>query len=333
MGIDWEYLLNCEDGERLADAYNDAIPEPDDYPYDDPECNDDIEENEDAGQEEEANTEDLLDRPLVELSDDEKIAAFNLRDCCTPYLITILKGEKNSWKGNDTTLTGMDDNQYPACDRLFHANSIKTSLRFIERKALFSREFGENEGLQTYQRSDSFDRQLGVYNDIFFDNIDIPYRSGTNRSAYGPVMFVFKIDILKNQKIRILKFNPWNGRDQDDITYNQLFFSGIEEIKSILCVDHHYNTNRVNFLENFEHHTTVFNTSELPFGNNLDFIYVEKCYDGSGRENELKNVLENALNEAGLDVPVIIRKDDPDTSFYGLAAEAEELWSFPQDIE
>ncbi len=334
MGIDWEYLLGTG-GENLERAYNDAIPEPDSYPcddslYEDDEFNGEVNDGEECEAyepEEDMDPEILLNAPLCGLSHRQMKAAFFVNDNHAPYLISVLKGERNTWKGNDTTLTGMDDQQYPVCDRLFHANSVKTALSFIRNKELFSRAYGEEHGLQTTQSSDSLDKLLGIYNDIFFDNIDIPYRSGTNRSAYGPVMFVFNIDILKGQKIRILKSNPWSCGNREGLAYNDLFYSGIEEIKSILSENNQYNQNRVAFLGDFNHHTTVFDTPVLPFGDNLEAIYLEQCFDGSGRENELKDSLECELRNVGLDIPVIIRKDPPNLSFTGLAADAQELWN------
>ncbi len=329
MGIDWEELLGAE-GADLERAYNDAIPEPDPYFYGD----DEYEEAEGGKSEEPAiDPEILLNTPLYDLTDAQKKAAFNAAYDGTPYLLAVLKGENNFWRGNDTTLKGMDDMEYPACDRLFHANSVKTAIQFIRGEGLFSRAYGEERGLQTSQNSDQIDKQLGVYNDIFFDNVDIPHISGTNRSAYGPVMFVFKPDILEGQKARILKCNPWSREDRNTLTYNDMFYSGIEEIKTILNADGRQNINRVAFLQDFDHHTTVFDTPVLPFGGNLEAIYVEQCYDGSGKENELKSILENELRISHLHVPVIIRKDPPDTSFTGLATSEEELWYIdPDDI-
>ena len=329
MGIDWEELLGAG-GKDLDRAYNDAIPEPDPYFYGD----DEYEEAEGGKSEEQAiDPAILLNTPLFELTDAQKKAAFNAAYDGTPYLLAVLKGDTNFWHGSDKTLKGIDDREYPACDRLFHANSVKTSIQFIRHKGLFSRAFGEKRGFQTPQNSDLIDKQLGVYNDIFFDNVDIPHISGTNRSAYGPVMFVFKPEVLKDHKVRILKCNPWSREDRNTLTYNDLFYSGVEEIRTILNDDGRQDVNRVAFLGDFDHHTTVFDTPVLSFGGNLEAIYIEQCYDGSGKENELKSILENELRISGLDVPVIIRKDPPDTAFTGLATSAEELWYIdPDDI-
>ena len=350
MGIDWEYLLNAE-GERLERAYNDAIPEPDDFFDDfDEYYDEDFYESESDGEAEEAPaiagepanaeatvpaepvTAELMDHPLHELSAEQKIALFHLNDCRASYLISIMKGERNRWKGRNRTLEGADGNSYPACDRLFHANSVRTSIEFIRRKALLSRAFGENEIHQTTQRSDDLDKQLGIYNDIFFDNIDIPSRCGTNRSAYGPIMFVFKVDILKGHPIRILKCNPWSAENMENLSYNDLFFSDVDEIRNILIENHQMDQNRVDFLSDFNHHTTVFNTSELPFGDFLEAIYLEKSPNDTGLENAVKDHLEYELGYVGLDVPVVIRNNPPNAAEYGLAAAYEELWEdFPED--
>ena len=117
------------------------------------------------------------------------------------------------------------------------------------------------------------------------------------------------------------------------IIKNLILFSGIEEIKTIMTDGGHIDINRVAFLGDFDHHTTVFDTALLPFDGNLEAIYVEQCPDGSGKENELKSILENELRISSLNVPVIIRKDPPDASFTGLAASEDDLWFIdPDDI-
>ena len=132
MGIDWEELLGAG-GKDLDRAYNDAIPEPDPYFYGD----DEYEEAEGGKSEEQAiDPAILLNTPLFELTDAQKKAAFNVAYDGTPYLLAVLKGDINFWHGSDKTLKGIDDREYPACDRLFHANSVKTSIQFIRQCAI-----------------------------------------------------------------------------------------------------------------------------------------------------------------------------------------------------
>jgi hypothetical protein len=339
MGIDWEWMLGAE-GADLQRAYEDSIPDNDCYDrsddYDDYEEDEEYEDEEGDIEEEiqqaEAEIEALSQRPIRSLTDEEResLGEHYTSPATSGYIRAVLKGEKNNFRGRDTHLTCEGEN-YPACDRLFHANSVKTSINFIRRMALFSRKFGEERYLQTVQNSDIIDKEFGVWNDIFFDNVDIPYKSGNNVSAYGPVMFVFKVDILKNAKVRMLKCNPWNRRDED-LKYSDIFFTSSDDIKEGIRSNEGatIDIRRVNFLGDFEHHTTVYDTEELPFGDNLEAIYIEKCINTPGRENELKTLIENALAEAGIGgVPVRIRDNEPSREFIGYATDQDELWEFP----
>ncbi|MCR5637474.1 MAG: hypothetical protein K6F97_01305, partial [Lachnospiraceae bacterium] len=198
MGIDWEWMLGAE-GADLQRAYEDSIPD-NDY-YDESDDYDDYEEDEEEegvieeeeNPQAEAEIEALSQRPIRSLTDEEResLGERYTSPATSGYIRAILYGRNNNFRGRDKHLTCEGEN-YPACDRLFHANSVKTSINFIRRMALFSRKFGEERNLQTVQNSDVIDKEFGVWNDIFFDNVDIPYKSGNNVSAYGPVMFVFK---------------------------------------------------------------------------------------------------------------------------------------------
>lgn len=61
---------------------------------------------------------------------------------------------------------------------LFHVNSVITSLTFIDNGGLLSRETVEEYNLpQTDQQSDDIDKKFNIYNDIFFDSVDIHERA------------------------------------------------------------------------------------------------------------------------------------------------------------
>ena len=324
MGIDWEFLLGA-DGENLADAYNDALDDDDDWGG----SRDDFD---DYGDESEGDSdEELLDRlkatPLYSLTDEEKVILGDhmTENNNTNYIIKVLDGVINNVH-DLSVVNDISGNTHPAADRLFHANSVISSINYIRNRKMLSRQRGEELAIQTAQNSDDVDRCFGIFNDIFFDNVDIPSVSGTNQSAYGPVMFVFRTNILCGRKVRILKCNPWAAENKEELRYDEVFFdihSMSEEIRTI----GEFNFGRIGFLSNFGHHTTVFNTPELDFGDNLECLLVEKHCDG--RENELADLLKRELAAAGLNVPVFIRQDAPSRDF-GFATDYEELWRFPE---
>ena len=101
--------------------------------------------------------------------------------------------------------------QNPRSEGLYHANSVRTSLSYLDLGYLYPRSRGAGE--QTAQASDEMDRELMIYDDIFFDNIDIAQIC--NGSVYGPIMFVFDDDILDDAEIRITKTNPYSGNGWD----------------------------------------------------------------------------------------------------------------------
>ena len=96
-------------------------------------------------------------------------------------------------------------------NNLFHANTISTSITFLNEKNLLSRKYVEDNNLfQTPQYTDNKDKRYGIWDDIFLDAIDIhtEFRRPNN---YGPFLFSFDLDILKSdlvKTIRITKVNP-----------------------------------------------------------------------------------------------------------------------------
>ena len=96
-------------------------------------------------------------------------------------------------------------------NHLYHANSVLTSLTYLHNGGLISRETVEKFSLpQTPQSSDETDKDLGIYNDIFFDSVDIHERKG-DVNHYGPITFVYNINVLNelgNYDICVTKDNP-----------------------------------------------------------------------------------------------------------------------------
>src|SRR5690606_37273074 len=93
---------------------------------------------------------------------------------------------------------------------LYHANTVATSMTFIEQNGLLSRGAVEARQLfQTPQDSDEIDKAIDVWNDVFFDSDDLHgYFPRENR--YGPVSFKFFVDLVLNENYHfwVTKNNP-----------------------------------------------------------------------------------------------------------------------------
>lgn len=116
---------------------------------------------------------------------------------------------------------------------LFHANTVATSLLYLEHKNLLSRQYVEDHKLyQTSQYTDEKDKKLGIYDDIFLDIVDIhSYLSRPN--FYGPFLFVFNVEILISgliEAVRITKKNPsaWDPEGNTD----EWYYSKIEDFEA-----------------------------------------------------------------------------------------------------
>lgn len=183
-------------------------------------------------------------------------------------------------------------------DKLYHVNTVVTSLSFINQGGLLSRQTAEIMGVpQTPQSSDDIDREFGIYNDIFFDSVDIHERAG-RPNDYGPVMFVYAIDVLdslRDYDICITKDNPirWNT----NMEYSDKYFTEIKDLALYFCKG------------NFFQHITVKDIS-VP----MPFDYLEEIViDDPGMEhiellNKAKESIESSLDRIGIRVPVNVRK-------------------------
>lgn len=112
---------------------------------------------------------------------------------------------------------------------IFHANSVLTSCHFLKKGSIVSRGSIERLNLaQTEQYTDDIDQMYGIWFDLFFDSSDIHHRA-KRPNKYGPVTFVFNIDILLSSSITwITKRNPahWDELDQID-----KWFQSLEEVE------------------------------------------------------------------------------------------------------
>jgi len=98
---------------------------------------------------------------------------------------------------------------------LYHANSVVTACSYLKEGALLSRREVEARKIpQTWQNSDSKDKKLHIWNHIFLDMYDFhKLRSDTN--MYGPVLFVFDLEILRSgyvKDLNITQINPTHWR-------------------------------------------------------------------------------------------------------------------------
>ena len=148
--------------------------------------------------------------------------------------------------------------------QIFHANSILTSCLFLQNQKLLSRGNVKQKGLyQTPQDSDKIDRKYGIWHDIFLDTVDI-HRRANARNQYGPVTFVFDINVLiKNYtgKIWITKLNPtkWAGKKK-----HERWFQNADDLRENLVIG------------NFDHMIVLRHCGgELPFKKYLSSILID----------------------------------------------------------
>ncbi|MEZ7204893.1 hypothetical protein [Pseudoalteromonas sp. DY56-GL79] len=113
---------------------------------------------------------------------------------------------------------------------LYHANTVATSITFIEEDGLLSREYIENKGLyQTPQTSDEIDKLFDVFDDIFLDTTDL-HKHFCRQNHYGPVLFQFSLELLLDDEFEIwvTKDNPIYWSKNSDVSDN--YFESVEEL-------------------------------------------------------------------------------------------------------
>lgn len=270
--------------------------------------------------------ENLIETKIVNLSKKD-YEAITQHDTSNQYKVssywyTVISNKKGYRDWSNEYWEDSEETKWPYIGKLFHANSIKTSLDYIKKGYIYSRQKGEELNEQTAQRSDDLDKQLNIYNDIFFDTTDIPYNVGTNTSAYGPIMFVFNLEVIKNKKIRVTRVNPFVD---PDLTYDKMYYKSVDDIREGIN-----EIGTTKFLKNTQHHTTLYNTDYVPLKNNLYAIYIEKHRSGDGRESRIRDMIRAALDENGLKgVKTVIRGSYPSNDFYGYANDYDILWEEP----
>lgn len=120
-------------------------------------------------------------------------------------------------------------------EKLYHANSVTTSCTFLKQGGLVSRSFVENHNLsQTRQGSDLIDKKYGIWDRIFVDHVNIHYRAGRKKgpNQYGPVLFIFDLDVLrgllKDSEVFVTKMNPIYWRENQ--SNKERWFESVEEL-------------------------------------------------------------------------------------------------------
>lgn len=114
---------------------------------------------------------------------------------------------------------------------LHHANTVSTSFTFIEKKALLSRAYIEqNDLFQTSQKSDDDDKAHDVWGHVFLDGEDLHERY-SRANKYGPILFRINIELLNNpafQTVFVTKSNPWYWKESTKL--EDKFYSKIEDV-------------------------------------------------------------------------------------------------------
>lgn len=161
-------------------------------------------------------------------------------------------------------------------NQLFHANTELTASSFLNYRGIMSRGLMEQNNLPlTYQKSDEIDKQFGVWNDIFLDDVDIHARAGKS-NYYGNVLFCYATEILltPGHAIYITKTNPIDWKSETN------YFTDTTEFES------EYN------IGTFEQMITLKNSmTPLDFNGNIQRVILDK---------NVSQAFINHLNVSGL---------------------------------
>lgn len=116
--------------------------------------------------------------------------------------------------------------------RIYHADTVITSLSFLKAGGICSRQYLDRNKLpKTRQYSDCDDQYFNVFNDLFFDSVDIHGRA-RQYNKYGPVLFVFDLQMLLQEnfanRIFITKSNPCYWKTY--LECNDRYFTSLDEL-------------------------------------------------------------------------------------------------------
>lgn len=185
----------------------------------------------------------------------------------------------------------------------FHANTVKTSCTLIRQKGLLSRGAMSAQKLpMTPQSSDDIDKQFDVWNDIFFDLVDL-HGYFPRQNLYGPVCFKLSNEFLLDKNlpnICITKDNPiyWTNNMSEEEKY----YSSISE----------YITD---FEKSMKNHTiqskmfTIHNTKKhIPFKKYLVAITLDNPavkVNGVALFPLAKEAINSSLSESGFNIDIL----------------------------
>lgn len=184
---------------------------------------------------------------------------------------------------------------------LHHANSVATACQFIRSKSLLSRGSVDRLGLtQTPQKTDDADRRYSIWFDVFLDSVDI-HRRASRANAYGPVLFVFDINIINKNgtgRIWVTKCNPTKWSRKAD---EERWFQGKDDLSE-------------NFVKGRFDQMIVLRHcgGELPFGKHLKEVILDdpdaKTEDDVDLYSQAVGALRLAMQDARISVPIKRRK-------------------------
>lgn len=182
-------------------------------------------------------------------------------------------------------------------DKLHHANTVVTSLSFLRNGGLLSRGYAEESGIpQTPQKSDETDKDFGVYYDIFFDSVDIHVKS-LNVNHYGPVLFVYSLDVLDTSdiEVKVTKTNPiyW----PPGMTEEEKYFTDEAELEAGYSGT------------GFGQHITICNMRRpLSFEHLQNILIEDPKIAVTDYFDQAKKALEDEVRLQGITAPLTVRK-------------------------
>ncbi len=186
--------------------------------------------------------------------------------------------------------------------KIYHANTVATSVTFLSNGGLLSRGAVEERGLfQTSQDSDDLDKEYGIWNDIFFDSVDIHARA-KSVNQYGPVTFVYSVNLLDDLQEKAVKITKDNPIRWCEIPVEDRYFKDSTEM--------YFQYKKGNFGQ----HLTICDMHDpLPFAPHLRRIILDDpMISDSELFDRAKGKLSKLIEKMGLDVPLTIRECSSD---------------------
>lgn len=183
-------------------------------------------------------------------------------------------------------------------DKLYHANSVRTSLSLLQLGGLASRGAVMDHRLpQTSQMSDEKDREYGIWYDSFLDTHDI-HSALKRRNFYGPVLFVMAAELLlrlpAGTTVLVTRCNPTKW---DELTNDQRYFLTSQELSAGLQAGY------------FDHMITIRSPNGIvPFADTVERIILDEprlSAPSVGQEYvAARDAISVAAAQAGIQVQV-----------------------------